>query len=431
MNWTRRFALSAGLSLLFFLVLANWLGTLPNTGTNILVCAALLALVGLYAVRVSPVGIGLGLFLALFALNADQATLALGLPQLPAGIQNDYWFTNILPAAAVWSAFPMLARVIAGRLPRPLGGVAVGLALLPLPALRYFLRPDVLGDIYLRPRPGNFAILPVPWLAAVGLTTVLATLALLFIQRPALGPMRRFVIPALVAITLIVPVIDTVNTEAYLRAGLDVQPSRGGPLTQVTVRARLGTDAAAQVTWDDGLVTTGAFLQPLRPFAYGGITRADVLPALSDHRPGTHQLGLRAGDDARRAVFEIVAPSGLQITLVESHVLVSGGAPNAELDILTVGPSGPELLHRRFDASGSWRSPLALADASSVTVVAQSGDTWASLNAQAYSPEALPAARRGPDGWLRLAVRFAIVSGPGQDLHLRNELGGRGFGEGG
>ena len=394
MSWTRRFALSAGLSLLFFLVLSNWLGALPNAGTNVVVCAALLALVGLYAIRVSPLGTSLGLFVGLFAIFADQATLALGVPQLPTGIPDDYWFTNVLPPAAAWLVFPLLARLIGARLPRLLGGVAIGLALLPLPAIRYALRPEVLADIYLRPRPGNFAMLPVPWLALVGVTTVLATVTLLFIGRPALGPLKRFVIPSLAALTLIVPVADTMSTEARLRFDLDVQPSRGGPLTPVTVRARIGSDVAAQVTWDDALITTGVFLQPLRPFTFGGATRVDVLPALSDHRPGTHQVGLRAGDDARRATFEVVAPSGLQITIVESHVLVSGGAPSGELDILTVGPGGPELLHRRFDASGSWRSPLALADASSVTVIAQSGDTWASLNAQTYSPEALPAARR-------------------------------------
>jgi len=393
-SWTRRFALGAGLSLLFVLVLSNWLGTLPNTGTNILVCAALLALIGLYAVRVSALGLALGLFLALFAIFADQATLALGVPQLPTGIPDDYWFTDAMPPAAAWFAFPLFARLIGGRLPRVLGGVAIGLALLPLPALRYALRPEVLADVYLRPRPGNFAMLPVPWLALVGLTAVLVTLALVLIERPALGPVRRFVIPALVAITLIVPIAVTVSTEAHLRADLDVQPSRGGPLTQVTVRARVATDVAAQVTWDDALVTTGVFLQPLRPFVFGGTTRVDLLPALADPRPGTHRIGMRAGDDARRASFEVVAPSGLRITVIEGHVLVSGGALNADFDILTMGPGGPELLHRHFDASGSWRSPLALTSASSVSVIAQSGDAWASLDPQTRAPNALGAAGR-------------------------------------
>jgi hypothetical protein len=59
-----------------------------------------------------------------------------------------------------------------------------------------------------------------------------------------------------------------------------------------------------------------------------------------------------------------------------------------------VGPGGPELLHRHFDASGSWRSPLALADASSVTVIAQSGDAWASWGApQAQSSDVLSDAK--------------------------------------
>lgn len=381
MNWTRRVALSGGLGLLFFLVLSNWLGTVPNAATNVLVCAALLALLGLYSVRVNAFGIGLALFLALFALNADQATLALGLPQLPTGTQGDYWFTTILPAAVVWFAFPFGARFVANRLPLPLGGLAIGLALLPLPALRYLLRPEVLADVYLHPRPGNYAILPVPWIPTVALATTLATLVIVLSQHPAHASLRRLMIPTLVALTLFVPIGAAVRTEAQLRSGLEIEPSRGGPLTQVTLRARIGTDPAARLLWDDVPVTTGALLQPLRLFAFGGVTRADVLPGVLAYDSGPHQVSLRAGDDLRMATFEVVVPSQLHLSIADGHVVVRGGVGNAEFDILSVGPSGAELLHRRFDASGSWRSPLALTDASSVTVVVQSGDSvWATLN---------------------------------------------------
>ena len=53
--------------------------------------------------------------------------------------------------------------------------------------------------------------------------------------------------------------------------------------------------------------------------------RVDLLPALSDYRPGVHQIGLRAGDDLRRSTFQVLPPSGLRIALVEGHIFVSGG----------------------------------------------------------------------------------------------------------
>ena len=382
MNWTRKFALSLGLSVLFFLVLSNWLGLLPTTGMNLFACAGLLVLVGLYAIRIGFLAVSLGLFLALYALFADQATVALGLPQLPSGIPDDYWFTAVLPPAAAWFVFPLLARLVAARLPRSLGGVAIGLALLPLPAIRFALRPEVIADIYLRPRPGTFAMLPVPWVPLVGLCVVLASAALAVHGRRMPVRLGAIAIPALAALTLVVPAGETLSTEAQLRSGLDLAPVRGGPLTVVTARARVDTDVTRLVSWDGAPVTTSAFLQPLRPFAFGGATRVDLLPALSDYRPGVHQIGLRAGDDLRRSTFQILPPSGLQVTLIEDHLLVSGGPPNADVDILTTGPAGPELLHRRLDGSGAWRSPRTLTDASHLSVIAQTGDSWAAWTAQ-------------------------------------------------
>ena len=377
MSWTRKFALGSGLSLLFFLVLSNWLGVLPATGMSPFAYSALLALVGLYAIRIGFLAMSVGLFLALFALFADQATVALGLPQLPSGIPDDYWFTAVLPPAAAWFIFPLLARLLAARLPRVLGGVAIGLALLPLPAIRFALRPEVIADVYLRPRPGNFAMLPVPWLPLVGLCVVLATAALALQWSRMPVRLKAIAVPALAALTLVVPAGETLSTEAQLRSGLDVTPARGGPLTAVTARARVDTDVTTRVSWDDAPVTTGSFLQPLRPFAFGGATRVDLLPALSDYRPGEHYIGLRAGDDLRRSTFQVLPPSGLRITLVEGHILVSGGPPNADVDILTTGPAGPELLHRRLDGSGAWRAPRELTDPSELLVIAQAGDLWA------------------------------------------------------
>jgi hypothetical protein len=158
-----------------------------------------------------------------------------------------------------------------------------------------------------------------------------------------------------------------------------VQPAVGGPLTQVMVSASIETDDPALVQWDGQPVTTGAFLEPLRAFMFGGATRAALLPGLQALVPGQHEVAISAGTDRRVGFYDLNAPAGLQIAFSDGHVVVSRGTPNAELDVLTIGPAGPELLHRHFDGSGVWRSPLTLAETAAVRVIAQSGDAWTSL----------------------------------------------------
>lgn len=379
MSWTRRFGLTLGLCALFFMLFAGWLGLLPDTVTNLVAAAAVLSLIGLYAVRGGAVGIGLGLFVVLFALNADQATIALGTPASRSGLPTSYWLTNILPTALVWLAFPVIARLLARRLPPILSGLAIGLALLALPALRYINRPDLFVDVYLHPRPGNFAILPVPWPSLVALVTIFATVAVLLLQRPQ-PSLRRAAVGALIAATILAPGFDAAASGVRLRTSVDVQPAAGGPLTPVTVRARLATDDVPILLWDGQPVTTGAFLEPLRPFVFAGATRADFLPGLEAMDPGRHEVSITAGNDRRASPFVLNAPSGLHIALADGHVVVSGGAPNGELDMLTLGSAGPELLHRHLDGAGTWRSPLRLDDAAAFRVIAQSGDAWAVLD---------------------------------------------------
>ncbi len=378
MSWTRRFGVTLGLCALFFMLFAGWLGVLPDTLTNLSAAAAVLVLIGLYAVRVGSVGIGLGLLMTLFVINADQATIGLGTPASRSSLAATYWFTNILPTAVVWMSFPILARVVSRRLPSFLSGLAIGLALLPLPALRYITRPDLFVDVYVHPRPGTFAILPLPWPSLVALVTVLATVAVLLLQRP-MPVLRRLTVGALIAVTLVAPIIDAAATGIRLRTSIDVQPAAGGPLSHVTVRATVETDDPAVVLWDGQPVTTGAFLEPLRAVVFAGATRAAVLPGLQGLTPGQHEVAIAAGTDRRVGSYQLTAPAGLQIALTDGHVVVSGGAPNAELDMLTIGSAGPELLHRHFDGAGIWRAPLALAGTAAVRVIAQSGDTWTSL----------------------------------------------------
>ena len=378
MSWTRRFGLSLGLCALFFMLFAGWLGLWPDTTTNLVAAAAVLSLIGLYAVRVGALAIGLGLVVVLFAVNADQATIALGIPASRSGLPTGYWLTNIVPAALVWMAFPIIARLFARRVPPILSGLAIGLALLTLPALRYINQPDLFIDTYLHPRPGTFAILPVPWPSLVALVTILATVAVLLFDRPQ-PTLRRAAIGALVAATILAPGFDAAASEFRLRTSIDIQPSSSGPLTQVTVRANLATDEAPILQWDGQPVTTGPFLEPLRPLRFAGATRADLLPGLEATEPGRHELSLGAGSDRRVGAFTLSAPSGLRITLTEGHVVVGGGVANEQLDVLTIGPAGPELLHRHFDGAGSWRSPLALDPSAVFTVIAQSGDAWGLL----------------------------------------------------
>ncbi len=378
MNWTRRFGLTLGLCALFFMLFAGWLGVLPNTLTNVGAAAAVLTLIGLYAVRVGALGIGIGLLVTLFLINADQATIGLGTPASRSGLAATYWFTSILPTALVWMSFPILARVVARRLPSILSGLAIGLALLPLPALRYLTRPDLFVDVYVHPRPGNFAILPLPWPSLVALVTILATISVVLLNRP-IPVLRRLTAGVLIATTLLAPVIDAELTGLRLRTSIDVQPAVGGPLTQVMVSASVETDDPALVQWDGQQVTTGAFLEPLHAFAFAGATRAAVLPGLQALTPGHHEVAIAAGTDRRAGSYELTGPAGLHIALSDGHVVVSGGAPSAELDVLTIGPAGPELLHRHFDGTGVWRSPLTVADTAGVRVIAQSGDAWTSL----------------------------------------------------
>jgi hypothetical protein len=377
-SWTHRFGLTLGLCALFFMLFAGWLGLLPDTVTNLIAAAAVLSLIGLYAVRVAALGIGLGLVVVLFAVNADQATIALGIPAARSGLPTGFWLTNIVPAALVWMAFPIVARLLARRLPPMFSGLAIGLALLTLPALRYINRPDLFIDTYLHPRPGTFAILPVPWPSLVALVTIFATVAVLLLERPQTS-LRRAAIGALIAATIVAPAFDAAASGIRLRTSVDVQPSAGGPLTPVTVRASLATDTAPILLWDGQPVTTGAFLEPLRPFVFAGATRADLLPGLEATAPGRHELSIGAGTDRRAGAFALSAPSGLRIVLTEGHVVVSGGVANDQLDLLTIGPAGPELLHRQFDGAGNWRSPLALDPSATFTVIAQSGDAWATL----------------------------------------------------
>jgi hypothetical protein len=377
-TWTRRFAFALGLCGLLFMTSTGWLGLLPGAAANLLVDSSLVALIGLYAMRLGGLALGLGLFATIVALDANRATLALGLTPLPDDVASNYWLLSTLPAASVWLVFPVMAGALARFLPPLLGGIAIGAALLPLPALRLVDRLDVLADVYVMPRAGNFTILPVPWLQLVFGATACATLALIAIERPHPRVAQQFVVPALVAVILVVPMLQTIASETDLRASVQIQPRAGGPLTSVSVRARGSVDGAAQLLWDDKPIA-GVSQQPLRISRSRGIAQAQFLPAFQVPEVGVHQLELRIGDDQRRMTFEVLPASQLTISIDGGHVTVTGGPADADLDILTRGPEGVELLHRRFDHSGAWRSPLALVQGTPVSIIAQSGDAWTAL----------------------------------------------------
>lgn len=382
MNWTQRFGASLGLSVLFFLFFTGWLGLVPDTLSNSIAAAALLSAIGLYAVRVGALGIGCGLLTVLFALNADQATIGLGVPALSATLPSNYWLTGIMPTALVWFAFPILARIISRRLPAELAGLAIAAALLPLPAFRYAARPDLFIDTYLHPRPDTFAILPMAWPVLVLLVAALASLMVVLLEQPW-AVLRPLAMTALLAATVLAPGTEALSTQWRLHSALDVRPESGGPLTAIILRAVLIPSAAPIVRWDGQAVTTGAFLEPLRPLPFGGATRADILPGLLTTKPGPHEVSMSAADDRRTGSFILRDAAVLHVEVEDGHIVVSGGGANAELDLLTLGSAASELLHRRFDGAGTWRSPIGLDQGDdAITVIAQSGDDWAVLQVE-------------------------------------------------
>jgi len=371
-NWTTRFTVGALLVLLFVAVQLNWFALLPSTSDQLLVQAALLTLIGLFALRVGPVGMALGLAFAFVAIFVDQATAGIGITPLRFTPPSEFWTVNLARVVITWMAFPLLTWAAGRVLPSYAGGLAVAVALLPLPFIRYDNPASTLAAL-LAPATGRYVVLGVPWFALCALVALLATIGVLILQRrPHLA--RSFV-GLLATAVLVVPLASTLIATEQAASGVILEPASGGPLTEVQVRATFADAGTPLFTLDGRRVTHNQFLFPLRT----GVTadaRATFLPATAGAlAPGAHRVTVQLGSERRESNYRLVAPGGIALTLDgEQHLIVSG-RPGAALRVLADGADGPELLDVTFDSSGSWRSPLPLSDAQ-VNVIAQSDGAW-------------------------------------------------------
>ncbi|MDQ6859341.1 MAG: hypothetical protein M3Z65_10130 [Chloroflexota bacterium] len=375
-NWTARFTVGALLALLFGAVQLNWFGLLPAASQELSVQAALLTLIGLFALRISPVGMAFGLAAAFVVIFIDQATAGIGITPLRFTPPSDFWTVNLTRVVVTWAAFPLLAWLIGRLVPSVAGGIAVAIALIPLPFIRYDNPAATLAAL-LDPGPGRYVVLTVPWLALCAAVALVATVAVLVTERRATGARPLFAV--LAAVTLLVPLAIAAITTQQAAIGLAIEPPSGGPLTEVQVRATF-VDAGTPIFAVDGKrVIRNQFLAPLRT----GVTadaRATFLPGAADAlSAGARAVTVQLGAERRSSNYRLVPPGGVSLTLDPDRHVVVVGRPGAGLRLLVDGADGPELVDVSFDPAGSWRSPLPLPDGV-FRVIAQSDEAWAVLD---------------------------------------------------
>lgn len=374
MSWTARFWISVGLGGLFLGSELNWLGALPGTTTNLVAQATALALFGLFALRGSALGMAIALFVAIWVLTVDQATLAIGVVPLRFTPPADYWTTEVLRSAVTWAAYPLLARAFALRLPTLARGLAALAALVLLPFIRFNDWQAVAMGI-IDPRTGQVVLLSVPWLPLALLTAALVSAALVWTQARLVRRPLALAAAGLLMVAVLAPAaVAAVQASAEV-SGVRIEPNHGGPLTTVVASTRIDQAGDAELRW------SGETLPPslLSAGVSGpGSRRASFLPAVAtDLSPGPHEIVIAVGALRRTGNFELLPPSDLSIALEDGHVVISGGPPARACRVFTIGPGGTELIDVVLDARGSWRSPLAVPSGLQLRVVAQSGTAWA------------------------------------------------------
>jgi hypothetical protein len=372
-NWTQRFVGASLLSLLLAAVQLNWFGLLPGTNSDLLTQGALLALIGLFALRISPVGMAVGLVVAYVAIFVDQATAGIGITPLRFTPGAEFWTITLPRVCLTWMAFPLLTWTVSRFAPPLAGGLVIGASLLVLPFIRYDPAPSLLNAL-LVPGPGRFLVLAVPWLQLCTLVAVLAS-AVLWLRRVRPQKMPA-VVAALVVVTIVLPLATRATRELEASVNIAVSPSSGGPLTEVTVRAGFQDARTPILTWDGERVLRDALLAPL----HVGITaRAELsfLPAsVARSGPGPHEVGVRMGTDSRAGSFHVVSPGGLSLRTDRERRVLIQGVPLQPLRVFVDGDTdGPQLLDVAFDTSGVWRSPLAL-PTGQFRIIAQSDGSW-------------------------------------------------------
>jgi len=375
-NWTARFTVGGLLALLFASVQLNWFGLLPGASQQLAVQAALLTLVGLFSQRVSPIGMAIGLALAFVAIFVDQATAGIGITPLRFTPPSEFWTVTLSRVIVTWVVFPPLAWLIGRVLPPQACGLAVALALLPLPFIRYD-NPGATIAALLDPGPGRYVVLSVPWFALCAIVALVATAAIVLTQRRPQAARPMFA--AFAAAVLVIPLASTALATQQAASGLAIEPTSGGPLTEVQVRATFAAAGTPLFAVDGQRVVRNQYLFPFRT----GVTadaKATFLPgATGALSAGAHAVTVQLGGERRETSYRLVAPGGISLALdADRHVVVAGRA-GAALRLLVDGPEGPELVDVSFDPAGAWRSSLALPKGA-IQVIAESDGAWEALD---------------------------------------------------
>jgi hypothetical protein len=375
-SWTARFTAASLLALLFATVQLNWFGLLPPTSGQLPVQAALLTLIGVFALRVGPLGMAIGLALAFVSIFLDQATAGIGVTPLRFTPPSEFWTINLSRVVVTWAAFPFVVWALGRVLPAIAGGVAVGIALLPLPFLRYD-NPAAIAEALATPASGRYVVLAVPWLLLCAAVAVLATVTVAIrLRRTAFTGLFAV---ALAVTTLLVPVGSMVVSAQQADSGVVVEPSAGGPLTEVHVRATFRAAGTPVFSFDEKRIVRNQYLFPLRT----GVTEtADTsfLPGVvaTTLAPGAYRVTVQVGDERRESSYELVPPGGLSLALGDDRHVIATGGPSAHLRVLVQGIDGPELEDVTLDRTGSWRSPLALPEGS-FRIIAETDHGWSAI----------------------------------------------------
>ncbi len=371
-SWTQRFTWATLSALLFGAVQLNWFGMVPGASDSLLAQVALLTVIGVVALLVSPLGMALGLAVAFVVIFVNQATAGIGIAPLRFAPPPEFWTVSLPRIALTWAAFPLLTALLARLLPQLAAGMAVGAALLTLPFIRYDPSSELVQSI-LSPSAGRFVVLAVPWLPLVGLTALVTSGALVLYRfRP-----RALVAAAMAlsALTLALPLSANVVRETQLTHGVVLEPRAGGPLTNVFVGANAAEPVTPILNWDGQRVVVNDALLPLRT---GVTTRAALrfLPVVAeDFSAGPHRIELQLGNLRRLASFTILPQGGLRLSLASDRTVVIQGEAHRPLRVFVAGAPGFELLDVVLDADGVWRSPRAL-DQGEYRIVAQSEAAW-------------------------------------------------------
>jgi hypothetical protein len=368
-SWVRSLGRACALAAVFALVQTGWLGLLPGTAGNVAAQAIVLATVGLLSIREGPVMYSFALLATQASLLADEATIALGLPQIT-GLSMGQWITSLAAVGSVWASFPVVCWVFARPLPERFRGIGVSLALLALPFVRYPSAPEVAIMALAQPRPGSFVLLPVPWALLIASTAALAVIAGVA-ARSWITPARA--VAAVSVGVLVLPILTRISEDVALTTALDVRPTRGGALTEVRV---IGRADGNRFRWDGEYVRqlpTG----PTELRVSTGRVTTVVLPGLQDLRPGSHMISLDGGAAPRSGIYELQRPD-LDLRLDAARCVEAFGSANEELRVLVLGPDGPEYFAGKTDPVGMWRSARCL-PAGSYTIVIQIGERWGTL----------------------------------------------------